>query len=66
MVKAVPTAAFEVAETKLLFELLVVASDAPAQLGEAYQFVERSAGRQGNQEVFGRFGCIAPSLRVGA
>ena len=66
VVKAAPTAALEVAEAKLLFEFLVVTLDAPTQLGDAHQFLECSGGGQGTQEVFGRFGCIAPSLRVGA
>src|ERR1700680_3276143 len=71
VVKAAPTAALEMAEAKLLFELLVVALDTPAQLGDAHQFLERSGGGQGAQEVFGRRGLAAgpfdeqPLLGVG-
>src|ERR1700686_1739432 len=55
VVKAAPTAALEVVEANLLFELLVVALDPPAQLGDAHQFLERRGGGQGTQEVFGGF-----------
>ena len=56
MVKAAPAAALEMAEAKLLFEFLVIALDAPAQLGHAHQLLERGGGGQGTQEVFGRCG----------
>jgi len=56
VMKAAPTAALEMAEAKLLFEFLVITLDAPAQLGDAHQLLERSGGGQGTQEVFGRFG----------
>ena len=56
VMKAAPAAALEVAEAELLFELLVVALDAPAQLGHAHQLLQRGGGGQGTQEVSGRFG----------
>ena len=37
MVEAAPAAPFEVAQPDLLFELLIVALDAPAQFGEIDQ-----------------------------
>src|SRR6266581_9333022 len=56
VVKAAPTAALEVAEAKLLFEFLVIALDAPAQLGDAHQLLQRGGGGQGSQKVFAWFG----------
>src|SRR5579862_8766399 len=59
VVKAAPTAALEIAEAKLLLELLIVALDAPAQLGEPYQLLARCVERQRAQEILGWFGCTA-------
>jgi len=55
VMKAAPTATLKVAEAEFLFELLVIALDAPAQFGDAHQFLERGGGGQGTQEVFCRF-----------
>lgn len=38
VVKAVPVPTFETPQSKLLFQLLVVALDAPTQLRRGYQF----------------------------
>jgi len=46
VVKAAPTSALEVTEAELLFEFLVVALDAPAQLGDADQLLERGCCRK--------------------
>ena len=42
-------------KTEFLFQLLVIALDAPAQLGQIDQSVERGILRDGGQPVFG--GC---------
>lgn len=55
MMKPAPVTAFEMAEPKLLLEFLIVALDAPAQLGQPHEFLEWSARRQGAQEVLGGF-----------
>ena len=54
--EAAPAAPFEVAEPDLLLEFLIVALDAPAQLGEVDEFAEADVGWQGRQPVFGRLG----------
>ena len=56
VMKATPAATLEMAEAKLLFEFLVIALDAPAQLGDAHQLPQRGGTGQGTQEVFGRLG----------
>src|SRR5262245_38488227 len=56
MVKAAPSAAFVVSEPDLLLEFLVVALDAPAQLGEVDQSIEDDFFRQVREPVTGRFG----------
>ena len=53
MMEAAPSAAFIVPEAEFLLELLVVALDAPAQLGEIDQAVERDVVRKGGEPVFG-------------
>ena len=58
MVKAAPTAPFEMAEPDLLLEFLIVALDAPAQLGEIDQTVERDLS--GNVESQYLVGSLSP------
>ena len=45
MVEAAPTAPFEVVKSGLLFELLVIAFDAPAQLGKIDETGKANVGR---------------------
>src|SRR5471032_2218378 len=54
MVKAEPSASFEMPEADLLLELLIIALDAPAQLGGIDQIAECDAARQGREPVLGR------------
>src|SRR5215207_683803 len=54
MVKAAPAASFIVPEPDLLLELLIVALDAPAQLGEVDQIAERDIWRNRREPIFGR------------
>jgi len=57
VMKAAPGAAFEVVETELALEFLVVALDAPTQLREADECRERRRRRHIGEPVFvGRFG----------
>src|SRR6202049_3896193 len=52
--EAAPSAAFEVSEPNLLLELLIVALDAPAQLGKIDKRRKIDVFRQGREPVFGR------------
>src|SRR6266511_2690709 len=54
MMKAEPPAAFKVAQPDLLLEFLIVALDAPAQLGGVDQIAEWDVLRQGREPKFGR------------
>ena len=54
MMEAAPSAPFEMPEPDLLLELLIVALDAPAQLGEIDQAVEGDVLRKRREPVFGR------------
>src|SRR5271163_262 len=56
MVKTAPTAAFVMSEPDLLLEVLVIALDAPAQLGEIYQATKGDVLGQGREPVAGRLG----------
>ncbi len=56
MMEAAPTASLIVAEPEFLFEFLIVALDAPAQLGGADELCERSGGRESGEPVFEWFG----------
>src|SRR5687768_7744303 len=56
MMEAPPAAAFVVAEPQLLLELLIIALDAPAQLGGVDEPFERGIGTKGGEPVFERFG----------
>src|SRR3954470_19923970 len=51
MVKAEPSAPFEMPEADLLLELLIIALDAPAQLGSVDQIAERGVSRQGREPI---------------
>ena len=53
MVEAAPAAALEVPEPEFLLELLVVAFDAPPELGELDQALEADILRQRREPVFG-------------
>src|SRR3954447_15905875 len=53
MVEAAPAAALVVPEPQFLLELLVVAFDAPPELGEFNQARETNVLRQGREPVFG-------------
>src|SRR5258707_1137784 len=55
MMKASPSAAFEMPEPDLLLELLIVALDPPAQLGEVDQTMQSNVLGEGREPVFGRF-----------
>src|SRR4051794_14859195 len=54
MVEAAPAAALVVPKPEFLLELLVVALDAPPELGEFDQAREADLLRQGREPVFGR------------
>src|SRR6516225_9793404 len=49
-----PSAAFEMTETNLLFEFLVVTLDAPAQFRKVHQTIKSSRLRKGRKPVFCR------------
>ena len=51
--EATPSAAFEMPEPDLLLEFLIVALDAPAQLGDVDQPMEGDIFWKGRQPVFG-------------
>src|ERR1700752_3023823 len=53
MMEATPAAPFVVAEPDLLLELLIVALDAPAQLGQIDELREADVLRQRGEPVFG-------------
>src|SRR6185437_5888341 len=54
VVEAAPSASLVVAESKLLLQILIITLDAPAQLGEIDQRLERRGRRQGREKVLGR------------
>src|SRR5712671_6693771 len=54
MMKATPAASFIVPEPDFLLELLIIALDAPAQLGGIDQIAECDAARQSREPVLGR------------
>src|SRR5881397_1030404 len=51
MMEASPAAALEMVEPELILELLIVALDAPAKLGEADEFGDGGRRRQGREPV---------------
>src|ERR1700760_4773668 len=56
MVETAPSSPFEMPEPDLLLELLIVALDAPAQLGEIYQVAESDILRKRREPIFCRLG----------
>ena len=55
MMEAAPSAPFIMAEPDLLLEFLIIAFDAPAQLGAVDQIMEGDVVGKGREPVFGRF-----------
>src|SRR5215510_3550665 len=55
VMEASPAAALEVIESQLILELLVIALDAPAQLGEMHEGGEGRRRRQGREPILGGF-----------
>jgi hypothetical protein len=53
MVEATPPPPFKMPEPDLLFELLIIALDTPAQLGGIDQVAEWDVFRQGREPIFG-------------
>ena len=56
MMEATPAASFVVPEAQFLFQLLIIALDPPAQLGQIDQTIEGHVRRDGGQPVFGGLG----------
>src|SRR5450631_1981563 len=54
MMEATPPAPFKMPESDLLLELLIIALDAPAQLGGVNQIAECGVARQGRKPILGR------------
>jgi hypothetical protein len=54
MVEAAPASPFEVAEANLLFEVLVIALNAPTQLGGVDELTKGNARRKRCEPIFGR------------
>src|SRR5260370_20558094 len=55
VVEASPTSPFEMSKPELLFQLLIIALDAPAQLGQIDQAFEGDVRGQRREPIFGRF-----------
>src|SRR6185436_10103655 len=62
MMQAAPPSPFVVTETDLLLELLIVALDAPAQLGQVDQLVDCDVLPACREPVFGRLRLVAGPL----
>src|SRR4051795_5602071 len=59
--EAAPAASLVVSKTQFLFELLVIALDPPAQLGQIDQAIERHVRRDGGQPILcGLGGALGP------
>ena len=56
MVEATPSPPFEMPEPDLLLQLLIIALDAPAQLGEIYQVAEGDILLKRREPIFCRLG----------
>ena len=56
MMEAAPAAPFIVSQAQFLFQLLVIALDAPAQFGQIDQAIEGHVRRDGGQPIFGGLG----------
>jgi hypothetical protein len=63
MVEAAPASAFVVAKTDFLLEVVIIALDAPAQLGQIDETLKADVLRQGGQPVFCRLGLALRPLR---
>ena len=62
VVEPAPATPLEVPQAQLLLEVLVIALDPPAQLGQLDQPHQGRVGRQAGQSVFGRFPFIRGPL----
>ena len=58
MMKAAPTPSLVVAQTELLFEILIIPFNAPAHLGGLDQIDKGCVSGQRRQPILGRFGLI--------
>src|SRR5260370_24149471 len=56
MMKSAPSAPFEMVQSELLLEFLIVALDAPSQFRHSDELPERRIGRQRGHEVLDRLG----------
>ena len=56
VVKPAPASSFVMPQAELLFQLLIIAFDDPALLGQAYQVPKLAIGRQSREPILGRFG----------
>ena len=54
MVETAPASSFEVPEPKFLFQLLVIALNDPALLGQSHQIAQLGGSRQSGEPVLGR------------
>jgi hypothetical protein len=62
MMKAAPSAAFEVSQTEFLFQFFIIAFDDPALFRQSGQVAQSDLFRQIRQPVFARFGFPAGPL----
>ena len=61
MVKPAPASSFVMPQAELLFQLLVIAFDDPALLGQPHQIAKLGVGRQSREPILGGFGfCPRP------
>ena len=58
MMKAPPIAPFVMPETQFLFELAVVALDAPSHFDGGHEILERELRREGGEPIMGRLGLM--------
>ncbi len=62
MMKAAPTAAFEVAQAKFLFQFFIISFDDPALFSQGNHVAQSDVFRQVRHPVFARFGFTAGPL----
>src|SRR5260221_3096815 len=62
MMESTPSTTFKMPEADFLLELLIVALNAPTQLGEVDQTVEGDVRGKRRQKVFGRLGLVLGPL----
>ena len=62
VVEASPAAALEVTQPEFLFELAIIALDAPAQLGRGDETAQRRVDRESGQPIFERLGVVLGPL----